>query len=81
MYKLPMLVPSASIRAAALVASILSIERDLSMTLPAKSRAFVDLESAVDKIGFGLASVSLSWCILLGCSLHLIVVCLLWVVL
>ena len=58
MYKLLMLVPSASIRAAALVASILSIERDLSMTLPAKSRAFVNLESAVDKIGFGLASVS-----------------------
>ena len=45
MYKLPMLVPSASIRAAALVASILSIERDLSMTLPAQSRAFVDLKS------------------------------------
>ena len=46
-----MLVPAASIRAAALVASILSIERDLSVGFPADSRAFVGLESAVHGVG------------------------------
>ena len=69
MYRLPMFVPSASIRAAALVASILSIERDLSVALPARSRAFVGLESAVKSIWSGLASVSSfssSSCIPLG---------------
>ena len=69
MYRLPMFVPSASIRAAALVASILSIERDLSVALPARSRAFVGLESAVNSISSGLASVSSfssSSCIPLG---------------
>ena len=69
MYRLPMFVPSASIRAAALVASILSIERDLSVAFPAKSRAFVGLESAVNSIWFGLVSVSSfssSSCIPLG---------------
>ncbi len=58
MCKLPMLAPSASMRAAARVASILSIERAMSVDLPASSRAFVDRESALNTVGFGLVFVS-----------------------
>ena len=66
-----MFVPRASMRAAARVASILSIERDMSVARPASSRAFVGLESALNKVGFGLLSVSSfssSSCMPLGLS-------------
>lgn len=58
MCRLPMLVPSASMRAAARVASILSIERAMSVDRPASSRAFVGLESALNTVGCGLLSAS-----------------------
>jgi len=52
MWRLPKLAPSASRRVAALVASILSIERDVSMARPAMSRACVCLESALKSVEF-----------------------------
>ena len=65
-----MLVPSASRRVAARVASILSIERDMSVARPAKSRAFVGLDSAVSERALLLfiSPVSSSSCISLGLS-------------
>ena len=47
-----MLAPSVSRRVAALVASILSIERDMSVMRPLKSRAVVGLESALNSAEF-----------------------------
>ena len=49
MVRLPMLVPSASRKDAARVASILSIVRDLSVARPANIRACVFLDMAVNK--------------------------------
>ena len=65
MCKLPMLAPSASRRDAALVASILSMDRDVSVACPARSRAFVGLESAVNSAVFVRSSSS---CIASGFS-------------
>ncbi len=45
-------------RAAARVASILSIERAMSVDRSASSRAFVGLESALNTVGCGLLFVS-----------------------
>ena len=60
-----MLAPSASRRDAALVASILSMDRDVLVACPAMSRAFVDLESAVNSAVFVRSSSS---CIASGFS-------------
>ena len=49
MFRLPMLVPSASRKDAARVASILSIVRDLSVVRPANIRACVFRDMAVNK--------------------------------
>ena len=60
-----MLAPSASRKDAALVASILSMDRDVSVACPARSRAFVGLESAVNSAVFVRSSSS---CIASGFS-------------
>ena len=60
-----MLAPSASRRDAALVASILSMVRDVSVACPARSRAFVGLESAIKSAVFVRSSSS---CIASGFS-------------
>ena len=60
-----MLAPSASKRDAALVASVLSMNRDVSVACPARSRAFVDLESAINSAVFVRLSSS---CMALGFS-------------
>ena len=68
MWRLPMLAPRVSRRVAALVASILSIEREMSVMRPAKSRAVVGLESALNSAEFLPSVHSSSSSIALGLS-------------
>ncbi len=60
--------PRVSGRVAALVASILSIEREMSVMRPAKSRAVVGLESALNSAEFLPSVHSSSSSIALGLS-------------
>ena len=64
--RLPMLAPRASSSADARVASILSIERDMSVVRPAIKRALVSLKSALDTVRLALFFSSSSFCIASG---------------